>query len=102
MRQVLKTLLNTPHDAEATHLVVPTLYISTLLEIFAQEERERSQRTYTSITRTTESLPSAPQSTLSAQSELPALYEPLSPQEQRVLRLLVAGRTYAEIAQELI
>jgi DNA-binding CsgD family transcriptional regulator len=28
--------------------------------------------------------------------------EPLSPQEQRVLRLLVAGRTYAEIAQALI
>lgn len=30
------------------------------------------------------------------------LFEPLSPQEQRVLRLLVAGRTYTEMAQELI
>src|ERR1700730_3367207 len=30
------------------------------------------------------------------------LYEPLSPQEQRVLRLLVAGRSNPEIAQELV
>ncbi len=28
--------------------------------------------------------------------------EPLSPQEQRVLRLLVAGQTYPEMAQALI
>jgi LuxR family maltose regulon positive regulatory protein len=28
--------------------------------------------------------------------------EPLSPQELKVLRLLVAGRTYAEMAQHLI
>lgn len=99
MQQVLRTLLNTSHDTEATHLVVPTMYISTLLEAFAQEERKHAQR---AVTRTAEILPSAPQSASSVQSELPALYEPLSPQEQRVLRLLVAGRTYAEIAQELI
>ncbi|GCF11754.1 LuxR C-terminal-related transcriptional regulator [Dictyobacter arantiisoli] len=30
------------------------------------------------------------------------LLEPLSPQEQRVLHLLVAGQTYGEIAQELV
>ena len=30
------------------------------------------------------------------------LFEPLSPQEQRVLRLLTAGRSNPEIAQELI
>jgi LuxR family maltose regulon positive regulatory protein len=30
------------------------------------------------------------------------LYEPLSPQEQRVLRLLAAGRSNPEIAQELV
>jgi len=29
-------------------------------------------------------------------------FEPLSTQERRVFRLLIAGRTYAEIAQELI
>jgi len=32
----------------------------------------------------------------------PGLIEPLSRQEQQVLRLLVAGHTYAEIAQALI
>jgi len=36
-------------------------------------------------------------------SSTPAqLYEPLSPQEQRVLRLLAAGRSNPEIAQELV
>jgi LuxR family maltose regulon positive regulatory protein len=32
----------------------------------------------------------------------PGLIEPLSRQEQQVLRLLVAGQTYAEMAQALI
>jgi LuxR family maltose regulon positive regulatory protein len=32
----------------------------------------------------------------------PSPLEPLSPQERRVFHLLIVGRTYAEIAQELI
>jgi LuxR family maltose regulon positive regulatory protein len=99
MRQVLKTLLNAPHDAETSRPVVPISYVSTLLETFEQEERKHTSRASTPVSRATETLPSPPQSPSSAQ---PGLYEPLSPQEQRVLRLLVAGRTYAEIAQELI
>jgi LuxR family transcriptional regulator, maltose regulon positive regulatory protein len=95
MCQVLKSLLN----AETSRPVVPTSYVSTLLETFEQEERKRSPGASTPVSRAAETLPFPPQSTSSAQSEL---YEPLSPQEQRVLRLLVAGRTYAEIAQELI
>ncbi len=31
-----------------------------------------------------------------------AMVEPISPQEQRVLRLLAAGRSNAEIASELV
>jgi LuxR family maltose regulon positive regulatory protein len=96
MRHVLKTLLN----AQTTHSAIPISYVSKLLSIFEQEEQECSRRANMSVARATETLPSPAPSTSSTQPEIP--YEPLSPQEQRVLRLLVAGRTYAEIAQELI
>jgi LuxR family maltose regulon positive regulatory protein len=99
MRQVLKMLLDAPHDDDATRHVVPTSYVSTLLEIFEQEERKRSLRASAPVT-SAEDTPSSPPQTIS--SARPEFYEPLSPQEQRVLRLLVAGQTYAEIAQELI
>lgn len=42
------------------------------------------------------------ESTLGATSSGGVLFEPLSPQEQRVLQLLVTGRTNLEIAQELV
>jgi LuxR family maltose regulon positive regulatory protein len=41
-----------------------------------------------------------PYATQQADPHLPI--EPLSPQEQRVLRLLVAGQTYAEIAESFV
>src|SRR5260370_199513 len=53
-----------------------------------------------------EEMPLLPQRTrrcLSSHSAAPCtLSEPLSQQEQRVLRLLVAGQTYAEMAQALV
>ena len=59
-------------------------YVRTLLLNFAQERRERSGQSVSPPT-------------------LPGLLiEPLSPQEQRVLRLLAAGRSNPEIAQELV
>jgi len=41
-------------------------------------------------------------STFAESGTEPALIEPLSPQEKRVLRLLAAGRTNPEIASELV
>ncbi len=59
-------------------------YVRTLLLNFAQERRERSGQS-------------------ASPPALPGLLiEPLSPQEQRVLRLLAAGRSNPEIAQELV
>jgi LuxR family maltose regulon positive regulatory protein len=44
----------------------------------------------------------AHENSASAPAATPALIEPLSPQERRVLRLLVAGRSNPEIAGELV
>jgi LuxR family maltose regulon positive regulatory protein len=59
-------------------------YVRTLLLNFAQERRERSGQSASPL-----ALPGL-------------LIEPISPQEQRVLRLLAAGRSNPEIAQELV
>jgi len=59
-------------------------YVRTLLLNFAQERQDRSGQSV--------SPPALPG----------LLIEPLSPQEQRVLRLLAAGRSNPEIAQELV
>ena len=59
-------------------------YVRTLLLNFAQERKDRSGQSAS---------PPAPPG---------LLIEPLSPQEQRVLRLLAAGRSNPEIAQELV
>jgi len=96
MRRVLQSLLDTSHNHEATLSAACIPYVSTLLAIFEQEEHKRSLRV--DVLRVGADEP-ARQSMSIAQGEP---YSPLSPQEQRVLSLLVAGRTYAEIAQELI
>ncbi|HKF36213.1 MAG TPA: LuxR C-terminal-related transcriptional regulator, partial [Ktedonobacteraceae bacterium] len=69
---LLKTVLPTVQEKSLT------TYIRSLLRAFALEHRT-----------------SAPATT-------PTLIEPLSPQEQRVLRLLVAGLSNPEIARELV
>ena len=77
--RVMETLLKTvaPELREASLIS----FVRTLLHAFAQED-------------------GAEETSSSRKDAL--LLEPLSPQEQRVLRLLVAGQTYDEIAQELV
>ncbi len=77
--------------ADALRSIVPDVreeplasYLRTLLSGFNHQHTEQA-------------VPSLPS------SSIPTLpFEPLSPQEQRVLRLLAAGRSNPEIAQELI
>jgi LuxR family maltose regulon positive regulatory protein len=96
MRRVLQSLHDTPHDQEITLSAACILYVSTLLATFEQEAQKRAQSVDAAHTNASEP---APRSSSTIQREG---YEPLSPQEQRVLSLLIAGRTYAEMARELI
>jgi LuxR family maltose regulon positive regulatory protein len=72
-------------------------YISRLLAAFEQEERTRAGRAVTPFASKPEI-----QSELTLAEWQRHLVEPLSRQELRVLRLLVAGQTYAEMAEALI
>ncbi len=94
MKQALKALLAAQQDGEpgVPALSISRPYVLRLLSAFEQEEgRDTSPAT------TQKTLSHTPQNAVQR-----GLIEPLSRQEQRVLRLLVAGRTYAEMAQELI
>lgn len=84
MKQVLLTVPRDTQEFRAVSASFSHSYVRRLLAAFAQKTFSPAQQ------RT-----SADDSPLRAQ-------EPLSPQEVRVLRLLVAGSTYAEIARELI
>jgi len=99
MKQVLKTWLSAPlqDDPCAEEVSVSRPYVSRLLTAFEQEERRPSQGRDASPVTTHKALLQLPQSAVQR-----ALIEPLSRQEQRVLRLLVAGQTYAEMAETLI
>jgi len=99
MQHVLKALLAALQNGKRG---TPALSISRpsvlrLLAAFEQEEGRPTQGR--------DALPATTQKTLSLTPQHAVqrgLIEPLSRQERRVLRLLVAGQTYAEIAQELI
>jgi len=96
MKQVLKALLAALQDGKpgAPALAISRPYVLRVLLAFEQEEGRSTQGRDAPTQKT---LSHTPQH---AVQEGPI--EPLSRQEQRVLRLLVAGRTYAEMAQELI
>ncbi|HEX6483810.1 MAG TPA: LuxR C-terminal-related transcriptional regulator, partial [Ktedonobacteraceae bacterium] len=92
MRRVLETLLAAPHDA------ISISAVSYLLAAFEQERGRSSSTQEARAPEPSRSMALAQDSIAVGQSP----FEPLSPQERRVFRLLTAGRTYAEIAQELI
>jgi ATP/maltotriose-dependent transcriptional regulator MalT len=94
MKQALKMLLETSQDDDPTTgvLALSRPYLSRLLAAFEQEEQRLAHTHQQEATATHLPNHQHPQASLA----------PLSRQEQQVLRLLVAGQTYAEIAQALI
>jgi LuxR family maltose regulon positive regulatory protein len=96
MRQVLEALLEAAgnggpdapqEDGNSRSAVsISRSSVALVLAAFEQEERKRAHRAGTPLARTQE-IPSQPPPA----EEQPGCAEPLSPQEQRVLRLLVAG-----------
>jgi LuxR family transcriptional regulator, maltose regulon positive regulatory protein len=92
MKSALKMLLEAPPDDDpgAEAVASSRLYVSRLLAAFKQEElRLASVQDVT---------PAIRHNNLRQQTPI----ELLSPQEQRVLRLLVTGQTYAEMAEMLV
>jgi LuxR family maltose regulon positive regulatory protein len=98
MKQVLKALLAALQDGNpgAPALSISRPYVLRVLSAFEQEGRSTQGRDAPPAT-TQKTLSHTPRNAVQR-----GLIDPLSRQEQRVLRLLVAGRTYAEMAQELI
>jgi LuxR family maltose regulon positive regulatory protein len=100
MKHALKALLSAPPNtqSDAGSASFARSYVVRLLALFEQEESLAATRTPHSgqtFALTPESLPPPAK-------EGPLPIEPLSPQEIKVLRLLVAGHTYAEMAGRLI
>jgi LuxR family transcriptional regulator, maltose regulon positive regulatory protein len=106
MREALETLLeaaskggpDAPQEegSSASAVSISRSYVSRLLAAFEQEGK-RAHRASTTLARKPDIQPELPAAEAQKQGA-----EPLSRQELRVLRLLVAGQTYAEMAEALI
>jgi LuxR family maltose regulon positive regulatory protein len=97
MQQVLKMLLEEPPEPDVFTGAISPSYVLRVLAAFEQEESRRTPGS--------EAPPSAIHETLAhppRNAGQRGLIEPLSRQEQQVLRLLVGGSTYAEMAEALI
>jgi LuxR family maltose regulon positive regulatory protein len=97
MKQALKMLLEEPLERDASTGTISTSYVLRLLAAFEQEESRLTRGSEVPPTATNKALSIPPQN--AAQR---GLIEPLSRQEQQVLRLLVGGSTYTEMAEALI
>jgi LuxR family maltose regulon positive regulatory protein len=97
MKQALKTLLEEPPDGGTATGIISTSYVSRLLAAFEQDEVRLIRGGEVLATTTHRTLPYPPQNRVQQ-----GLIEPLSRQEHQVLRLLVGGSTYAEMAEALI
>lgn len=99
MKHALKMLLSAPSNApsDASSASFSTSYVVRLLASFEQEKSIAAEHTSTvgqPFALTQEIQPSQAEGLLFCR-------EPLSPQERKVLQLLVTGRTYAEMAESL-
>jgi len=92
MKQALQSLLGTSSSQQEGKDALSLPYVSHLLAAFEQEEHTRTGRAKDRPATAREAATS---------SALPLL-EPLTTQEQRVLRLLAAGRSTQEIAENLV
>jgi LuxR family maltose regulon positive regulatory protein len=104
MRQMLKTLLEEPQDDEER--VAPMLhsYVRALLAAFEQEEQRHALRADVPPIQAQEheTLSEISSRLTVPAASTPTLLTPLTPQEQRVLRLLAAGHSNQEIARTLV
>jgi len=99
MKQVLQTLLEASQgdDPDSLTISFSRPYVARLLAAFEQEERKLKKGRDTSLAPAHQTLPQSAHRAITC-----TFSEPLSQQEQRVLRLLVAGQTYAEMAKTLV
>jgi LuxR family transcriptional regulator, maltose regulon positive regulatory protein len=97
MKQVLKMLLEDLPERGASTGTISASYVLRLLAAFEQEEVRLMRGSEVPATTTRRTLSYPPQNRVQQ-----GLIEPLSRQEQQVLRLLVGGSTYAEMAEALI
>lgn len=99
MKRVLTMLLEAPlgGDASAEAVAISRPYVSRLLEAFEQEEQRDRRAQEAPPVSGHKALPNPAHTT-----RQPELIEPLSRQEHQVLLLLVAGKTYVEMAEALV
>lgn len=97
MRHSLQCFLNEPQHKTNVAPTVFRLFVAKLLTLFEQEEQRQALggAVQPEVAQEQKNRTASPPST-------PALLDPLTTQEQRVLRLLTAGQTYVEMAQTLI
>lgn len=102
MKQTLQSFLTTSQDITERTPALSHSYISRLLAAFEQEEQIRAVRADAQPARPQAVSPPIPQRLSGSASSVPALLEPLTPQEQRVLHLLAGGASNQQIANQLV